>query len=147
MSRSWNPLQDLLLLQDRMNRLFEDASHRRLQTEEQQTDEVETADWYPAADVSETTAEFIITADLPGIDRDTLDISVADDRLSIKGTRNIETSPQRIERPRGRFIRTFGVPASVDQGKIQAEYKDGVLNIILPKRVEQKPKRVEIKVS
>ncbi len=147
MSRSWNPLQDLMVLQDRMNRLFEDVTQRRAQTEADQTDEVERADWYPAADITEGTGEYVITVDLPGIDRNALDISVDEDRLVIKGTRNIDTTPQRVERPRGRFIRTFGVPGAVDQTRIRAEYKDGVLNVILPKRTEQKAKRVEIKIS
>ena len=147
MSRSWNPLQDLMVLQDRMNRLFEDVTQRRAQTEADQTDEVERADWYPAADITEGAGEYVITVDLPGIDRNALDISVDEDRLVIKGTRNIDTTPQRVERPRGRFIRTFGVPGAVDQTRIRAEHKDGVLNVILPKRTEQKAKRVEIKIS
>ena len=150
MSRSWNPLQDLLVLQDRMNRLFEDATQRRAQSEaETETnDEIERAEWYPAADITESDGGYVITVDLPGIDRDALDVSVDEDRLAIRGTRNIEASVQRrIERPRGQFVRTFGVPASVDQSKIGAEYKDGVLTVTLPKRVEQKVQRLEIKIS
>jgi len=150
MSRSWNPLQDLLVLQDRMNRLFEDATQRRAQSEAETeaNDEIEKAEWYPAADITESDGEYVITVDLPGIDRDALDVSVDEDRLAIRGTRNIEASAQRrIERPRGQFVRTFGVPGSVDQSKIGAEYKDGVLTLVLPKRVEQKAQRLEIKIS
>jgi HSP20 family protein len=148
MAQPWNPLQDLVVLQDRMNRLFEDATQRRAQSEADVTDEVESADWYPAADITESDGQFVITVDLPGVDRAELDVNIDDNRLVIRGTRTIETIPhQRTERPRGRFIRTFGVPSSVDQGKIRAEYRDGVLNVILPKRTEHKAKRVEIKVS
>jgi HSP20 family protein len=148
MAQTWNPLQDLMVLQDRMNRLFEDATQRRAQSEADITDEVESADWYPAADITESDGQFVITVDLPGVDRAALDINIDDSRLTIRGTRNIEATPQqRAERPRGRFIRSFGVPSSVDQGKIRAEYKDGVLDVILPKRTEHKAKRVEIKVS
>jgi HSP20 family protein len=148
MSRPWNPLQDLIVLQDRMNRLFEDATQLRVQNEADRTDEVESADWYPAADVTEGEEEYVISVDLPGIDRSALEISIDDSRLSIKGNRSIETEPQqRTERPRGRFMRAFSVPSSVDQSKIGAEYKDGVLKLILPKQKEQKAKRVEIKVS
>ena len=148
MAQTWNPLQDLMVLQDRMNRLFEDATQRRAQSEADITDEVESADWYPAADITENDGQFVITVDLPGVDRAALDINIDDSKLMIRGTRNIETtSQQRAERPRGRFIRSFGVPSSVDQGKIRAEYKDGVLDVILPKRTEHKAKRVEIKVS
>jgi len=148
MSRSWNPLQDLIVLQDRMNRLFEDATQRRVQNETEFDDDVERPDWYPAADINEGEAEYIISIDLPGIDRNALEIALDSDRLAIRGTRNLEaTSQHRVERPRGRFIRTFGVPGSVDQSKISAEYKDGVLKVILPKRSERKANRVEIKIS
>jgi HSP20 family protein len=146
MSRPWNPLQDLMVLQDRMTRLFEDATQRRAHPDAQ-SDEVEGADWYPAADITENDAEYVITVDLPGIDRSTLDINIDDNRLAIKGTRTIDSPKHRVERPQGRFIRTFGVPSAVDQEKIGAEYKDGVLNVILPKRTEQKAKRVEIKIA
>ena len=145
MSQQWNPLQDLMVLQDRMNRLFEDATQRRTQTD---GDEFERADWTPAADIYETESGYLIAIDLPGIDREALEIDVDDNRLVVKGTRVIDEPKQhRSERPRGRFLRTFSVPGSVDQGTIGAEYKDGVLRIRLPKRSEQKAKRIDIKIS
>lgn len=148
MSQQWNPLQDLVVLQDRMNRLFEDATQRRAQAEAGAGAEFERADWTPAADIYETDSSYVIAIDLPGIKRDALEIDVDDSRLIVKGTRAIEESRQhRTERPRGKFLRTFSVPASVEQGKIGAEYKDGVLHISLPKRSEQKPKRIDIKIS
>jgi HSP20 family protein len=143
----WNPLHDLVSLQDRMNRLFEDASQRRA-SEANPTDEVETADWYPAADVNEDDVEYTVAVDLPGIDRATLDISIDDNRLTIKGTRAAkDASSQRGECPRGKFLRTFSVPASVDQSDIRAAYRDGVLQVHLPKRPERKAQRVQIKIS
>jgi HSP20 family protein len=142
----WNPLNDLVSLQDRMNRLFEDATQRRA-TETNPNDEVERADWYPAADVHETDSEYTVAVDLPGIDRATLDISFDDDRLTIKGKRaEQEITLHRVECPRGKFLRTFSVPASVDHTGINADYKDGVLQVHLPKRPERKAQRVEIKV-
>ena len=147
MAQQWNPLQDLVVLQDRMNRLFEDATQRRSQADTA-GDEFERADWTPAADIYETESGFLLALDLPGIDREALEIDAEDNRLIVKGTRTIEESRQhRSERPRGRFLRTFTVPASVDQSKIGAEYRDGVLQIRLPKRSEQKPKRIDIKIS
>jgi HSP20 family protein len=142
----WNPLNDLVSLQDRMNRLFEDATQRRA-SDTNPNDEVERADWYPAADVYEDDAEYTVAVDLPGIDRSALDISVDDDRLTIKGKRDgQETTQHRVECPRGKFLRTFSVPTSVDQREIKADYRDGVLQVHLPKRPERKPQRVEIKV-
>ena len=145
MSQQWNPLQDLMVLQDRMNRLFEDATQRRGQTGD---DEFERADWTPAADIYETEAGFLIALDLPGIKRDALEIDIDDNRLLVKGVREVDdTKTRRSERPRGRFVRAFAVPASVEQGKIGAEYKDGVLQIRLPKRTEQKAQKIEVKIS
>ena len=90
----------------------------------------------------------MIALDLPGIDREKLVIDVDDNRLVVKGTRTIgEPRQHRTERPRGKFLRTFTVPAAVDQAKIAAEFKDGVLQIRLPKRSEQKSKRIDIKIT
>lgn len=155
----WNPLDDLMFLQDRMNRLFEDATQRRTgehsakskaPTAASSVDDiegVETADWYPAADVYENKDEYVVAVDLPGIDRSTLDITIDDDRLTIKGKRADDDSTQPGERPRGTFLRMFDVPASVAQNQIKAEYKDGALRIRLPRQPERKPQRIEIKVS
>ena len=129
-----------------MNRLFEDATQRRTQTGTD--DEFERADWTPAADIYETESGYLIALDLPGIDREALEIDVDDSRLIVKGTRIIaEPKQHRTERPRGKFLRTFSVPGSVDQARIGAEYKDGVLHIRLPKRSEPKPKKIDIKIS
>lgn len=147
MSQQWNPLQDLMVLQDRMNRLFEDATQRRTQADAA-GDEFERADWTPASDIYETESGYLIAMDLPGINREALEIDIDDNRLIVKGTRMIDELKQhRTERPRGKFLRTFSVPGSVDQGKIGAEYKDGVLQIRLPKRSQQSAKKIDIKIS
>jgi HSP20 family protein len=146
MSQQWNPLHDLMLLQDRMNRLFEDATQRRAQSGEPTGDEFERADWTPAADIYETESGYTIALDLPGINRDALQID--ENRLMVKGTRVVDaSSARRSERPRGKFLRSFSIPGSIDQGKIGAEYKDGVLQVRLPKRAEQKAQKIEVKIS
>jgi len=148
MSQQSNPLKDLILLQDRMNQLFEDATHRRVRNEANVRDDLERADWTPPADIYETETSYLIAIDLPGVDRQALEIDIDDNRLTVKGTRVVDESMrQTTERPGGRFLRTFTVPGSVDQSQIGAEYKDGVLQVRLPKRKEQKSQRVEIKVS
>jgi HSP20 family protein len=148
MAQGWNPIRDLATLQDRMNRLFQEAAEKRSRGEEENNQEIERADWIPAADVYETETEYSIAIDLPGIERTALEISLDNDRLTIRGERTLESERQRrTERPHGRFLRKFGVPATVDQKAIAAEYKDGVLRLQLPKRKEQKTRKVEIKVS
>ena len=145
MSQQWNPLQDLMLLQDRMNRLFEDATQRRAQTETGA--EFERADWTPASDIYETETGYMIAMDLPGINRDDLEIDLDENRLVVKGTRTVEEPRHRSERPRGKFLRSFSIPGSVDQGRIGAEYKDGVLHVHLPKCEKPKPKSIEVRVT
>ncbi|HET8783473.1 MAG TPA: Hsp20/alpha crystallin family protein [Pyrinomonadaceae bacterium] len=127
-----------------MNRLFEDATQRRANDS---GDDFERADWTPAADIYETESGFGIAIDLPGVARNGVEIDVDDNRLIVKGTREIAESTHRAERPRGKFMRTFTIPGSVDQGGIGADYKDGVLQIRLPKRQEQKAQKITIKVS
>ena len=148
MSQSWNPLQDLISLQDRMNRLFEDATQRRARDESTGSDDFERADWIPAADIYETDHEYQIAIDLPGVNRNAVEIDLDENRLVVKGTRTVENSTKhRSERPFGKFLRAFTVPGSVDQTQIGADYKDGVLQLRLPKRIEPQRQKVEIKIS
>lgn len=149
MGRSWDPIRDLVFLQDRMNRLFQEAAQERGRGgEEEGEQEIEHADWSPPADVYQTDEEYAIEIDLPGIDRTALDISIDNDKLLIRGVRAIEQETRhRRERPHGRFLRRFTVPATVDQKAISADYKDGVLRVRLPKRKAPQAQRVEIKVQ
>jgi HSP20 family protein len=156
----WNEWCDYVTLQDRMNRLFEDTARRHDHLNEEREAELERADWSPASDVYETEAEFIISIDLPGIDRGALEVSVNENRLTVRGERPSENGATRRGgggggggragggRPFGRFLSRFGpLPATVDQKNIAAEYKDGVLSLRLPKRAEQKTGRVKIQVQ
>ena len=150
MARHWDPLRDLMLLQDRMNQLFEDATERRARRGAETRDEIERADWIPVADVYERPDEYVVALDLPGVNRAALEINLENERLSIKGNRAFENGDQaqhRTERPQGKFNRTFGLPAAVDPEQIEAEYKDGVLYVRLPKRGERKAQAVKIKVT
>lgn len=150
MAPRWDPVRDLVLLQDRMNRLFEDATkHPRDGEREERAAEIERADWTPAADVFERETDFVIALDLPGIERASLDIIVNQDRLVVRGERAADEGMKgRSERPVGSFLRKFGpLPSMIDRERIAAEYKDGVLRVTLPKRAEQKAHRIEIKTD
>jgi HSP20 family protein len=136
-----------MLLQDRMNRLFEDASERRARVATETSDEIETADWYTAADVYDNEREYLIAVDLPGVSRSELELDLNDDKLVIRGTRTLDVASPAAQRPQGRFLRTFTVPANVKQQEIEAEYKNGVLEVRLPKREEQEAQRIQITVK
>ena len=82
MTQRWDPLRDLVLLQDRMNQVFADATQQRVRTRGEADSEIEPADWIPAADVYEHAEEYLVAIDLPGIERTKLDISLENDRLA-----------------------------------------------------------------
>src|SRR5689334_18620002 len=136
--------RDLFSLQERMNRLFEEAADRRGGGEA----EIERADWIPAADVYEDEREYLLALDLPGINREGLDVNLDDGRLVIRGERRGQEglNARRTERPQGRFVRTFSLPDAVDRSAISADYKDGVLLLHLPKRDERQGRRLKIDV-
>ena len=141
--------RDLFSLQERMNRLFEEAADRRAGAREDEA-EIERADWIPAADVYEEEREYLLVLDLPGINHEGLDVSLDDGRLVIRGDRRGQEglNARRTERPQGRFVRTFSLPDAVDRAAISADYKDGVLLLHLPKRGEQQQKgRVKIEIG
>jgi len=144
-TRHWNPLHDLMILQDRMNRLFEDATERRAQAED--NDELEATDWYPTADVYDTENAYVIAVDLPGVERSAVEIDLDDDNLVIRGNRVITSNGKKQARPQGHFRRSFPVPANITQEGIKAEYRNGVLEVMLPKRSEPRPQRIQIKVQ
>ena len=139
--------RDLFALQERMNHLFEEAADRRTHARDEEG-EIERADWIPAADVYEDEREYLLALDLPGIDRDALDVSLDDGRLVIRGERKGAEGlhARRTERPQGRFVRTFSLPDAVERGAISADYKDGVLLLHLPKRGEQPGRRLKIDI-
>lgn len=108
--------------------------------------------WRPSVDIAETDHDFVLTADLPGIAREDLDLTVVDGRLTIKGQRRRESDSKegnvhRVERAYGTFTRAFDLPAAVDPETVAATYKDGVLTVTVPKAEEAKPKQIEVKVG
>ena len=108
--------------------------------------------WNPAVDVKETDNSFLISADIPGLTKKDINIEVSDDVLSITGERtedNVEDSDlyHYRERSKGAFTRSFHLPESVDEKKISANFKDGILSIELPKTKVIEPKSRKIKIS
>jgi len=142
----WDPFNDLFKIQDQMNRVFEDYTNRR------QREKALDATWAPAVDVYEDTERFVIKAELPEISAKDVDIRLENNVLKISGERKLERDEKKdqyhtIERFYGRFSRSFTLPDTVDQEKISAETKDGVLTISLPKKPETKPRAIQIKVK
>ena len=110
------------------------------------------ADWMPAVDVQETETEYLIKADLPEVKKEDVKVTVHDGVMTIEGERKLEKEEKgkkfhRIEREYGRFVRKFTLPDGADEAKVAAEFKDGVLNVRVPKSAIARPKTVEVKVA
>jgi HSP20 family protein len=132
-------------LQDQINRLFADAFDR---TE----GESNLTAWAPAVDINENGHELVVKADLPGIDPKDLDVRVENNVLSIRGERKFEKKVDqdnylRVERTYGSFSRSFSLANTVNPEGIKADYQNGVLTLVVPKREEAKPKQIKVNVG
>lgn len=108
--------------------------------------------WAPAVDIFERGDDLVIRTEIPGVDKNDIDVDVENNTLTIRGERKRETefdekNAYRLERVYGNFARSFSLPRTVDSSRINATYKDGVLELTLPKAEEAKPKRVEINAA
>lgn len=141
----WDPFRDIMVLRDRMNRLFEDL----VSSPKFEESDIIQSTWSPAVDIYETENELVLTAELPGVEEKDVEIKVEDNTLSLRGERKFEKETReenyhRIERAYGSFYRSFSLPNYVDQEKISAEYENGLLKVHLPKKPEVKPRKVKI---
>jgi HSP20 family protein len=142
----WEPLKDLVTLQDRMNQLFTDSFKSTLDDEGRLTQE-----WVPAVDIYEDQEVIELHAELPGMEMKEIEVKVANNTLQIKGEKKLKNQEKkdhyhRVERVFGRFIRSFALPNTVDQERIKAKYEGGVLTVTLPKREETKPKNITVEI-
>lgn len=143
-----DPFRDLTSIQERMNQIFEDALSRTRGREEG----LRTGMWTPAVDIYEKTDSVVVKAELPGVEKDQISVEVKDGILTLRGERKFERdvkeeSYHRIERAYGSFLRSFSLPVSVDQDKVSARFKDGVLEVELPKKEKAKPKQIKVDVK
>lgn len=139
----WDPFRELSTIQDRMNRLFQDAYAPNRE------EGLSTAAFAPPADVYEDENHLTLKLEVPGIEEKDLDIRVENNTLIIKGERKFEKEEKeenfrRMERQYGTFVRSFGLPSTVDSDNIHANYDKGVLTIAMPKRAEAKPKQIQV---
>ena len=145
----WDPYRELAAVQDRMNRLFEETWGGRGRRSDE--DPV-AASWMPAVDVRETKDALELHVELPGIDPKDVAISIEAGVLTIKGARTFEKAGEgetyhRIERAYGMFERSFTLPTNVNPEGVEARFRQGVLNLVVPKREETKPKAISIKID
>jgi HSP20 family protein len=150
----WNPARelaawpsDLFGIQREMNRMFDGFFNRGLQD----GDSALTA-WTPAVDIAERDDEYLVKVELPGVNKDDVKITLESNILTIRGEKKQEKETKkenyhRVERSYGSFERSLTLPTTVKSDKIDANYKDGVLMVSLPKAEEAKTKQIEVKVK
>ena len=141
----FQPFRGVSTLQDEINRLFNE-------TFERSTDGANLTAWAPSVDIYETEHSLVVKADLPDIKPEDLDIRVENNILTIRGERKFEKKVNednylRVERSYGSFSRSFSLSNTVNAEAIQAEYKNGVLTLSIPKREEAKPKQIKVRVE
>ena len=146
---SWNPLIRLDGISKRLNHIF---SHRDDQAMGDDNELMTVPDWYPPVDVLETDYEFCLKVDVPGVSKDKVRVTIDDAVLVIQGERQREVSNtghkiHRLERPYGRFIRSFTLPESMEAGSVRADFRDGVLSVHLPKFARANARLIDVKAA
>jgi HSP20 family protein len=137
----WEPFRDLMVMQDRMTRLIDETLSHILK------EEVGQRVWSPPVDILERGGEVVLKIDLPGLSQNEIEVKVEENTLIIQGERRLikealDENYIQMERPYGTFRRVFNIPRGIDLESIKASYKDGVLQVILPRRQEGQLKQV-----
>jgi HSP20 family protein len=143
----WEPFREFSVLQDRLNRLFQDS----LGTGREETLATSGA-FVPAVDVYEDEHNVTLKLEVPGIDEKDIDVRVENNTLTVRGERKFEKEEKeenfhRIERSYGSFSRCFTLPSTVDAEKVEADYDKGVLKIRLARKAEAKPKQIKVNIG
>lgn len=144
----FDPFRELSTMQDRINRIFGDAYSRR-----QDDDLTQRGEWFPPVDIYENgNDEIVLKAELPGLQREDIDLRVENNTLTLRGERKRDNEIKqeqyhRVERSYGAFSRSFSLPSRIDTDNVRAEFKEGVLSIKLPVKAEAKPRQIEVAVS
>ena len=136
----WNPYRNLISLPDEIDRFFNGFG-----LDLNESDSV----WSPTVDISETENQYEVNAEIPGLKKEDIKLSVEDNVLTLSGERKVEKETDkknyhRIERAYGKFERSFRLPKEVDAENIKANYKNGVLTVQLPKTEAVKPKEIAV---
>ncbi|WP_372796168.1 Hsp20/alpha crystallin family protein [Pontiella sp.] len=138
--RAWSAFDELQSLQREMNRLFDGYESRTAMSR------------FPALNVWGNEENVVVTAELPGMEPEDLDLNVVNNQLTIKGERKADKPADdavchRSERDVGKFVRTVRLPFSVENDKVSAKYENGVLTVVMPRHEATKPKRIEINAA
>lgn len=144
----WDPFRELEDVSNRLNRIFGRSTARAESGQEM----LAVADWSPSIDISETDAAYLIKAEIPGVKKEDVKVTIQDGMLTIQGERKMEKEEKgkkfhRVERSYGSFVRSFRIPDNADENSVKAEFKDRMLNVTLAKSAKAKAKSVNVAVT
>ena len=144
----WDPFRELEDVSTRLNRIFSRTPARNQSDNEM----LALADWSPSVDISETDVAYLIKGEIPGVKKEDVKVTVQDGMLTIQGERKQEKEEKgkkfhRVECDYGSFVRSFRVPDDADETKVKAEFKNGMINISLPKTEKAKTKVINVSVT
>ena len=142
----YNPFRELRTMQDQMNRMLDMAWNREF------GEELKEGVWQPPVDIYEDEDSVVIKAEVPDVDQKDIEVRIENNTLTLKGERKHSSEIKkenyyRVERYFGQFQRSFSLPQSINQDKVQATCEKGILTITLPKREEVKPKQISVEVK
>ncbi len=144
----WDPFRELEEMSSRLNRIF----GRPRGSAEADSEMMAVANWMPSVDISETDDAYLIKGEIPGVKKEDVKVTIQNGMLTIQGERKQEKEEKnkkfhRVECSYGSFARSFRVPDDADESAVKAEFKDGMLNVSLPKSAKAKPKSINVAVS
>jgi HSP20 family protein len=144
----WDPFKELEDVSTRLNRIF----GRPALPVESDREMLSMADWMPSVDISETDNSYLVKAEIPGVNKDDVKVTIEDGMLTLQGERKQEKEEggkkyHRIERSYGCFMRSFRLPDDADESATKAEFKDGMLNITLNKSKKTRSNAVNVSIS
>ena len=143
----WEPFRDLVAVQDRLNRIFDDTFRGNPRGSDE--DWALGGQWAPSVDIFEHEGNLVLRAELPGIEPKDVDVHVENNVLTLRGERKFEDEKNgrnyhRVERSYGQFVRSFTLPNDVDRDNVKATFTNGLLEVAIPKREEAKPRQIQI---
>jgi HSP20 family protein len=148
-TEAWDPFRDLEVFE---HRLASTLGRAMAKPNGDGTEAITTTDWAPLVEISEDDKEFLVKAELPGLKKEEVNVTVENGTMTISGERKVEKEEKtkkyhRVERAYGKFARSFTLPDKADATKVSAEFKDGVLQVHLPKAEKPASKALDVKIN
>ena len=148
----WNPAKELISMEKEFGKIFDSFNNRFGLKSSKEDEDFANAVWSPLTDIREDEDKYSLHLDLPGVKKEDVKITFNNGQIAISGERNFEKEEKNskyhhVERAFGKYYRAFNLPEKIIEDRIDAEFKDGILKITIPKAEEAKPKQIEVKIK